>query len=319
MAEISVAPEARAPEVRTAGVSENGRVPAQEEVERRGFGEDLREIALDLWHHRDLLMQLTLRDIRIRYKQAVMGLGWAIFMPVVIVLAGLLVRLAMAQVSGGELELAGMAGVAVKALPWAFFVGAIGFATPSLTGNINLVTKIYFPREVLPLSATLAQTFDTLIGAVVLVLVLPFLGVMPSVAWLWAPVLGLLLFLFTAAASLFLSCANLFFRDVKYIVQVLLMFGIFFTPVFFEPAMFGPVGSQLLMLNPLSPMIEGLRLSMVEGHNLLLPLTQTNAAGREVILWTPWYLVSGVLWGVGGLLASALLFHRSEFIFAEYV
>lgn len=295
---------------------------AHAEVQRGGFARlfaDLREIARDFWDHRDLLYQLTRRDIRIRYKQAVMGFGWALFMPAVIILAGMVVRVAMAHVAGGQVELAGIAGVAVKAVPWAFFVGAIGFATPALTANMNLVTKIYFPREVLPLSATLAQSFDTLIGLAVLLAVLPLLGVLPSATWVWVPVLALMLFLFTAAAALFLSCANLFFRDVKYLVQVMLMFGIFFTPVLFEPAMFGVLGSQILMLNPLSPMIEGLRLAVVEGHNLLQPLVHVNSTGVEILAWHPGHLIAGGVWGVAGLIGAGVLFHRSEFIFAEYV
>ena len=277
---------------------------------------DLREIVSDLWQGRELLQQLTLRDIRIRYKQAVMGFGWSIFMPIMIVLSGALVRLAMSHVSGLPFDAKQVAALAVKALPWAFFVGSIGFATASLTANIQLVTKVYFPREVLPLSSTLAQCFDAAIGLATLVVVLPFLGVRPSVALLWVPVLLLLLVLFTSAAALFLSCANLFFRDVKYIVQVLLTFGIFFTPVFFEPSMLGARASRLVMLNPLSPMLEGLRLCVVEGHNLLAALPAT-AAGA--VVWSPWYLAYAAAWAVLGLLFSALLFHRAEFVFAEYV
>jgi ABC-type polysaccharide/polyol phosphate export permease len=283
---------------------------------RSSVMDDYREIVSDLWHGRDLLHQLTLRDIRIRYKQAVMGFGWSVFMPIMVILSGALVRYSMAHVSGGAFDTADIAGLAVKALPWAFFVGTIGFATASLTSNMHLVSKVYFPREVLPLSATLAQCFDTLIGLAALTVLLPFLGVRPSWAMLWVPVLLLLLVLFTAAASLFLSCANLFFRDVKYIVQVMLTFGIFFTPVFFEPAMLGTKGSRIVMLNPLSPILEGMRLAVVKGHNLLVPITET---AKGAVVWDPWYLAYAALWAVGGLLAAALLFHRSEFVFAEYV
>ena len=280
---------------------------------------DLQEIGREYWQYRDLLYQLTLRDIRVRYKQTVMGFGWALLMPMLIVLSGLVVRYAMAYLSGTELEARAMMGVALKAIPWAFFVGAIGFANTSLITNINLVTKIYFPREVLPVSATLAQAFDSLVGAAALSLVLPFLGVPFSANLLWVPVLALLLFLFTAAAALFLSCANLFFRDVKYIVQVVLTFGIFFTPVFFEPAMFGAMGAKILMLNPLSPILEGIRLSVGEGHNLLQAMVQSANAGEQiVVVWSPWYLAYSAAWAILGLLGSALLFHRLEFLFAEY-
>lgn len=285
---------------------------------RPGFAAELREIVHDLAHYRDLLYQLTLRDIRIRYKQAVMGFGWAIFMPALIVLSGLLVRLAVSYVSGRPLDTASVAAIVVKAIPWGFFVSAIGFATVSLTGNSVLVTKIYFPRELLPISSVLAAAFDALIGSMVIAIVLPFLGVRLSGGLLWVPVIALLLFVFTTAAGLFLSCANLFFRDVKYLVQALLTFGVFFTPVFFDAAMFGPVAGPIAMLNPLAPLLEGLRLAVVEGHNLLHPL-EVVTRGAPVLGWSPWYLAYSGLWAVGGLLAGALLFHRAEFLFAEYV
>jgi ABC-type polysaccharide/polyol phosphate export permease len=279
----------------------------------------LGDIARDFWTYRDLLYQITLRDIRIRYKQAVMGFGWALFMPALIVIAGLLIKLAMANVAGKPVQPTDIASLTVKAVPWAFFVGAIGFAATSLLSNIALVTKVYLPREVFPVAATVAQAFDTSISAVVVAIALPFLGVPLTWTLLWAPLLIVLLFLFTTGVGLFLSCANLFFRDVKYIVQVLLTFGIFFTPVLFDASMVGPTGAALVMLNPLSPFLEGLRLCIVEGHNLLQPLTHVAADGRAVLVWTPWYLAYGFVCSIGGLLASSLLFHRLEFVFAEYI
>jgi lipopolysaccharide transport system permease protein len=288
--------------------------------QREGICSTFREMARELLQYRELLMQLTLRDIRIRYKQAVMGFGWALLMPMLIVGAGFLIKYAMAQMAGTRLEAGGFAGMAVKALPWAFFVGAIGFATTSLTGNINLVTKIYLPREVFPLSAVLAQSFDTAIGAVALaVLLFLFLGIGLSLQILWAIPLMVLLFLFTGGAALFLSCANLFFRDVKYIVQVFLTFGIFFTPVFYEPANFGPRGAHLMMLNPLAPLFEGLRLAIVEQHNLFHELIITSRAGQQILEWHPGYLFYAAGWAVLGCLAAWYLFHKLEFIYAEYI
>jgi ABC-type polysaccharide/polyol phosphate export permease len=285
----------------------------------RGRLGELGEIFLDFWKYRELLVQLAKRDIRIRYKQAAMGFAWAILMPIVVVGAGVLVRYAMATISHTTLNLSSIAGLAVKSLPWSFFVGSLGFSVASLTGNANLVSKIYFPREVLPLSVTLAQGFDTLIGSMVVTVMVAALGVTPSWQLLWVPVLVVLLFCVTMAVGLFVSCANLFFRDVKYIVQVMVTFGIFFTPVFFEPTMFGPVGAPLMMLNPLAPLIEGFRLAIIDHHNLLATLVTTTPAGASVLDWTPWYLAYSVVWAVGGLAASLLLFHRLEFVFAEYI
>ncbi|HET8625747.1 MAG TPA: ABC transporter permease, partial [Gemmatimonadales bacterium] len=245
---------------------------------------------------------MTLRDVRIRYKQALMGFGWAVFMPTLIVLSGVLVRLAVANVGGRALATASVAEIAVKAIPWGFVVGALSFATTSLTGNGTLVSKIYFPREVLPLSAVLASAFDALIGSAVVLAALVFLGVTPAATQVWVLPIALLTFALTVAAALFVSCANLFFRDVKYIVQVFLTFGIFFTPVFFDPAMFGPRGAKLLMLNPVAPLLEGLRLSVVHGHDLLLPLVVT-ARGVPIVAWEPWYLAYSATWAIGGLVA----------------
>ncbi len=277
---------------------------------------DLREIASDSWRYRGLLYQLALRDVRIRYKQAVMGFGWAVFMPIMIVLAGMFVRYAMGSLSGTGVDRQDLAGIAIKSIPWAFFVGAIGFATPSLTSNTTLVTKVYFAREVFPLSAVLAQAFDTGIGAVALVCVLPFLGASFTPALVWVPLLAVILLLFTVAVSLFLSCANLFFRDVKYIVQVLITFGIFATPVFFEPGMLGRKGALLVMLNPLSPVLEGLRLAILDGQNLAATLTTVTARGT-VVVWSPLYLVYASAIAIVGLVGSAIMFHRLEYTFAE--
>ena len=287
--------------------------------ERRSLAGDLRFIVRDeLWRHRGLLYELTRRDIRIRYKQAVMGLVWAVLMPILIVAAGALVRVAMAFVGGRPLVPQEIIGIAMKAVPWSFFVGALGFSINSLTGNSNLVTKIYFPREVLPLAATLAQVVDSSIGLTALLAAGLLLGVHFGAAALWAPLLLAILIAITAGSSLIISCANLFFRDVKYIVQVLLSFGIFFTPVFFEPEMFGPTGARLMMLNPLAPILEGLRLSVVYDHSLLATLVATGHKG-PILVWTPWYLAMSAAWGLVLLLGGLLFFHRSEAKFAEYV
>ncbi|MEO7102373.1 MAG: ABC transporter permease [Gemmatimonadaceae bacterium] len=278
----------------------------------------IREASGEVWDHRDLLEQLTLRDIKLRYKQAAMGFMWAVFMPCLIVLSGLIIRYAMARLSGATLVRTDVANIAVKGVGWAFFVGALGFATASLVGNASLVTKIYFPREVLPLSSVAAQSFDTAIGLVTLVVILPFLGVTGQITMLWVPVLLVLLVLFTTAVSLFLSCANLFYRDVKYIVQIVLMFGIFFTPVFFEPSMLGARGAHLAMLNPLTGILEGLRLSIVDGHNLLQPLT-TVVHGVVTPVWEPWELLYSTVWAVGGMIGATSMFRRLQPLFAEYI
>jgi lipopolysaccharide transport system permease protein len=306
---VSSAPMTAAPAA-TLAIDSDFPAPAK----RTLFG-DLRDIFKDFANSRDLIVQLTLRDIKIRYKQAAFGFAWALLLPIAIICAGLAVRVAISVASGRNIEIHQLAGMAIKSVPWAFFVGCIGTATPSLTGNMTLVTKVYFPREVLPLSACLAQTFDSLIGTVVVSVILLFFHVTLSIQHLWLLLLLPMLWMFTAATAIFLSCANLFFRDVKYLVQVFLSFGIFFTPVLVDAAMFGKKGAPIIMMNPLSPILEGLRLSVIEHHNLLEPLL----APKGFVVWHPWYLGYSAAWAVFGLLGALLLFHRSEKRFALFV
>ena len=210
----------------------------------------------------DLLFVLTWRDIQIKYKQSVMGLLWAVLMPMIIVGAGMVVRIGMSKLSGTPLPEDNLASLAVKAVPWAFFVSAIRFATASLTSNMNLVTKINCPRIAFPVSAVLSSLFDMIVATMPLIAILVWLGVSPSPMLLWVPVLIALLVLLVTGLGVALSAANLFFRDVKYIVEVLLTFAIFFTPVIYDVDMFGE-WSFWLLLNPIAPILEALRSTVV--------------------------------------------------------
>jgi len=252
-----------------------------------------------LWASRDVLLMLTWRDVKIKYKQSVMGFFWAILMPLVIVSAGVIVRYAFARLSGTPLRADDLALVTVKAVPWAFVVSAIRFASNSLIANTNLVTKIYMPREIFPLAAILSQLVDFAIASVVVTILFLFIGPPLTAAALWIPVFVALLIMMTTAAGIFLSAAALFFRDVKYIVEVVLTFAIFFTPVFYEASMFGEWGSVLL-LNPVAPLLEAIGAAAV-GH----PLPD--------LAWLAYS--AGV--AVGGCVLALLFFKKVEPLFAE--
>lgn len=255
----------------------------------------------ELYAYRDLMFMLTLRDIKIRYKQAAMGVVWAIFMPVMAVAAGMLIQKAIAVVSGRPIDAKGIISISVKVLPWTFFINAIRFAMQSLVGNMGLVTKVYFPREVLPLSAILACLFDFAVGAVTLAAMLAFAQVGASVYLLMIPLLFLLLFLFTTGLGLLLASANLFFRDVRYVVEIILMFGIFFTPVFFKASTFGK-WETLLLLNPVGSILEAISDVVVLRTMPSLPWL-TYAAASSVLLFV----------------AGAIVFRKTEPSFAENI
>jgi lipopolysaccharide transport system permease protein len=175
---------------------------------------------------------------------------------------------------------------------------------------------VYFPRESLPLATVLAQTPDLVVGLIILMAILPFIGVPLSWAALWVVAVFILLIMFTVGIALLLSCANLFYRDVKYIVQVVLNFGIFATPVFFEPQMLGRKGAAIMMALPLSPLVQAMDLAMVRGHNLLTPLTVTTVKG-SITVWSPWMLGYAAASAVLLLAVGMKVFRQASSRFAE--
>ena len=210
----------------------------------------------------DLLYMMVWRDIRIKYKQSVIGIMWAVFMPMVIVGTGILVRYGFALASHAPVDFNDLAAVSVKAVPWAFFVSTIRFSTGSLVGNPNLVTKIYFPKIIFPISSMFSQMFDLAIASGLLALVLAFMRIGLSVHLLWVPILLALLVLCATGMGILLSAANLFYRDVKYLVEVVVTFAIFFTPVFYDVSMCGK-WAYVFLLNPLAPILEGIAACVV--------------------------------------------------------
>jgi len=273
-------------------------------------------ILTELWESRDLVVQFMLRDITIRYAQAIMGFAWALLMPLLIVGAGLVFRVVLSTLSNSPIEGASVAGLAAKAVPWAFFSGGLTTATQSLLAHANLIGKVYFPRESIPVASVFAQAPDLVVSLAVVLVVLPIAGVSLHLAAFWGVGILLLLVLFTMGWALILSCANLFFRDVKYILQVALNFGVFATPVFFEPRMLGPKGARIMLALPLSPFIQAMDVAVVRGHSLLEPLSVTSTKG-PVEVWAPWMLAYAAALAVGVVAVGLLIFRRASGRFAE--
>lgn len=234
--------------------------------------------------HRELLLEIAWREIRIKYKQSVMGFMWAILMPIIITSAGLVVRLVMARLTGESVTGPDVASIALKALPWAFFVSTLRFGTNSLTSNSNLVTKIRFPRLVFPFAAALSALVDMLVAAPLLVITLPLMGVSFNIYQLWVPLLLLILVLFTAGLTVLCSAANLFFRDVRYIIEVVLTFAIFFTPVLYDASLAGEY-KTVLLLNPVAPVLEALTATVVRGQAPDLAWVGYSAAMAVLFCW----------------------------------
>ncbi len=271
----------------------------REAVRAGGFGlvDEVREVA----RHRDLLYTLTWREVKVRYKQSVMGLLWALLMPMVIVGAGVIVRFAFASFSGTHVKSADIAAVAVKSVPYAFLVSGIRLGTSSLIANSTLLTKVYMPRLIFPLSAVFAQLLDFAVASTVIGIFALAVGVGVSLQLLWLPVLFVILLMLVVGAAVLLSAAGLFFRDVKYLVEVLLTFAVFFVPVFFDSRMLGK-WEPLILLNPVSPVLEAVSATVV----------------RHQMPDVTWLAYSSVFAAVF-LLLSMTAFRKLEPYFAESV
>jgi ABC-type polysaccharide/polyol phosphate export permease len=259
---------------------------------------DVREIFAEQIEYRELLFRMTARDLLIRYKQTVMGFAWAIFMPLVntAVFSVIFTRVAPLD-TGMPYPLYAYSGF----LAWNFFASSLRFSVNSLTSNTNLVTKIYFPREIFPFSAVLVSCVDFLVGGSVLVALLLYYHITLGAAALLLPVVIAVQITFTAAIGLVLSMANLFFRDVKYLFEVCITVWMFATSVVYPVDRVGGTLGALLMLNPMTPIIDAYRAVLIRGE---LPSAGfTAAAAVSCICLT-------VAW---------VVFHRSEFEFAENI
>lgn len=262
----------------------------------------MKEEIQELYKYRELLYMIAYRDIKVRYKQSIMGFMWAILMPVLIVVAGIVVRYAYTLASHVPLQTTDIASVAVKSLPWAFLVSSVRFGCNSLIGaNNNLVTKIYFPREIFPLAAVIASLFDFFVASGALLIFLLIVKVGWSYYLIWVPPLLLNMVILASGIAMIVSAASLFFRDVKYIVEVLLTFGIFFTPVFYDISMFGGK-SKWLMLNPVAPILDGLSASIVRHQTPDLP-----------------WLAYSTMFGITAFLGGYTFFKHLEPAFAESI
>jgi ABC-type polysaccharide/polyol phosphate export permease len=264
----------------------------------RALAADVREMLAEQIEFRELLYQMTVRDLLLRYKQTVMGFAWAIFMPLVntAVFSVIFTRVAPLD-TGMPYPLFAYCGL----LTWNFSASAFRFAVVSLTGNTNLVTKVYFPREIFPISAVIVSLVDFAVGALVLVGLMVYYHVPVTIAVVALPLVVLVHTVFTIAVALLLSMANLFYRDVKYLFELVLTVWMFLTSVLYPVSLIGGRTGRLLRLNVMTPIIEAYRDVLLRGH---FP----GAAFAATALISVVFLA--IAW---------VMFHRAEFQFAENI
>jgi lipopolysaccharide transport system permease protein len=260
---------------------------------------DVQEMLAEQLRYRELLFQMTKRDLLLRYKQTVMGVGWAIFMPLVntAVFSVIFTRVAPID-TGVPYPLFAYCGL----FTWNFLASSLRFSVNSLTSNPNLVTKVYFPREIFPFSATLVSLVDFLVASVVLVGLMVYYGISPTSAILFLPIVLAVHVVFTLGVALLLAMSNLFFRDVKYLFEIVLTVWMFVTSVLYPVGLVGGRLGFLMSVNPMTAIIDAYRSVLLYGQT---PLSPAFAAAACISL--------------GFLFVSWLVFHRSEFQFAENI
>ena len=211
----------------------------------------------EIWRYRELMYFFAWRDIKVRYKQAALGVGWAVLQPLLtmIVFTLLFGRLAGVPSDGLPYPLFAYVGLTL----WTYFSGVIAQAGQSLASNSNLVTKVYFPRFALPASSVLSGLLDLVVSLTFVVVLMAYYGIRPSWPLVLAPVFLVGTMLFTMGISLLLAALTVRFRDVKYTVPLILQLWLFVTPVIY-PASFVPERYRsFLLLNPMAGLVEGFR------------------------------------------------------------
>lgn len=216
----------------------------------------------DLWSYRELLYFLTWRDVKVRYKQTALGVAWAIIQPLFTML---IFTLFFGKLAGIESQTGGVpypifayAGL----LPWMFFSNALTTSGNSLVGSAHLITKVYFPRMMIPGAAVAAGLVDFAIAFVILVILMFYYGVAPAWTALMLPVLVMMTVVLALGMGMWLSALNVKYRDVRFALPFLLQLWMFVSPVIYPSSFLPEKYRWLLMLNPVSGIIEGYRSSL---------------------------------------------------------
>jgi lipopolysaccharide transport system permease protein len=242
----------------------------------------------DLWRYRELVWFLTWRDISVRYKQTFIGIAWAVLRPALTMLVFVVFR-RMLGVAGGPVPdpILIFAGL----LPWQFFSSGLSDCASSLVSNANLISKIYFPRLIVPIAAVLASLVDFLITVVLLAVIMFCYGFAPGWQLVAFPALVLLLFVLSLGAGLLLAALNVEYRDFRYVVPFIVQFGLFISPVAFSTDAVPENWRMLYALNPLVGIIDGFRWSLLGGQvpSMLETISISTAVTASMIVLGLWY------------------------------
>jgi lipopolysaccharide transport system permease protein len=285
----------RMPPVPLVGSAPDEDVPVLVIEPRSRWGVDLRE----LWAYRGLFGFLVWRDIKVRYAQTVLGAGWAILQPVLTMLVFTVIFGSFANIPSDGVPYPVFSLAAL--VPWTYFSTALANSSNSLVASTNLITKVYFPRLVIPLTPVLAGLVDFAIGFAMLLLVMLGFGIVPMGASLLVlPVLLLAMVLTAAGVGCWTAALNIQYRDVKYVVPFLVQVWMYLSPIVYPMSLVPERYRALYALNPMAGVIEGFRSTLL---------------GTQAVAWST--IAISLVASVVLFLSGALYFRRMERVFAD--
>ena len=236
----------------------------------------------EVWEYRELLYFLAWRDIKVRYKQTVLGAAWAIIQPffTMVVFSLFFGKLAKMPSDGIPYPLFSYAAL----VPWAFFANGLNQSSNSLVGSANLITKVYFPRMVIPVSSIFSGVLDFILAFIVLLGMMVLYGMFPTSNIIWLPFLLLLAFVAALGVGMWFSALNVQFRDVRYTLPFLTQFWLFATPVAYPSSLLSEPWRTIYGINPMVGVVEGFRWALLGTDTAPGPIIIVSSLTALVVL-----------------------------------
>ena len=254
----------------------------------------------ELWEYRELLYFLVWRDIKVRYKQTALGASWAIIQPFMTMVVFSLFFGHLARMPSDGLPYPIFTFAAL--VPWAFFANGLNQSSNSLVGSSNLITKVYFPRLIVPLASVFSGIVDFLVAFGVLLGMMLYYGLVPTLNILWLPLYVLLALVTSLGVGLWLSALNVEYRDVRYIIPFITQFWLFATPIAYPSSLLPEPWRTIYGLNPMVGVVEGFRWALLRTNTAPGAIVAVSASAAVLIL-----------------ISGAFYFRRMEKTFADIV
>jgi len=236
----------------------------------------------ELWEYRELLYFLVWRDLKVRYKQTVLGIAWAIIQPFFTMIVFSLFFGKLAKVPSDGIPYAIFSFAAL--VPWTFFANGLSMASNSLVDSANLIKKVYFPRLTIPLAIVLSGVVDFVLAFAVLLGMMFYFGIAPTFNVIWLPLLLLLALVTSLGVSLWLSAMNVQFRDVRYTIPFLTQFWLFATPIAYPSSLLSEPWRTLYGINPMAGVVEGFRWALLSTNTMPGPIVIVSSLAALFVL-----------------------------------